>query len=161
MKRLLFVRHGIALERLNWEEDDLLRPLSEKGIDVSRSFFSKLPKIYDIGMIITSLAERASHTAKLLYEAYPGAILVKDERLNPGCTYEDFEELFDSIDETPETVAIVGHEPDFSEIVSVLVSETYVRTRLKKPSVVDIEMLSPRTGELRNLITPKILKNLQ
>ena len=46
--RLLFIRHAKALKREKWEKDDLLRPLSEKGIKISKEFFEKLPKMYDI-----------------------------------------------------------------------------------------------------------------
>lgn len=160
MDRFLFIRHSIALEREEWNQDDLLRPLSEKGVKVANDMFKKLPKVYDVDMIVCSKAERAHHTARILAKYYPHAELVCTERLNPGCTFDEFDRVLDELDSLPEIIAFVGHEPDFSEIVSELITESFIRVRLKKPSLVEVEMLDEEIGELRAFLTPKIVKGL-
>lgn len=160
MDRFLFIRHSVALERDEWEGDDMLRPLSKKGVKVAQDMCKKLPKIYEIDLIVSSEAQRALQTARILKEYYPNADFIINEKLNPGCTFEHFDRLLDDLVEFPEVIAFVGHEPDFSEIISEFITESYIRMRLKKPSLVEVEMLDQEIGELRAFLTPKLVKNL-
>jgi phosphohistidine phosphatase len=158
--KLLFIRHSIALERQEWEGDDLDRPLSEKGKKVANEFFSKIAKIYDdIEVIISSKAKRAKESAEIL-NTYFKVKLIEDSKLNPSATFEDFirikekiENKFDNI----KVIVFVGHEPDFSQIISKLVSSGVVNIKLSKPCVVEIEF-NDNHGELRSFLTPKNLK---
>ncbi len=157
--KLLFIRHSIAKERQEWEGDDLERPLSEKGKKVANEFFEKVSKIYDIDLIITSKAKRAKDTANIL-NSYAKIKLIEDDKLNPSSTFEDFirikekiENKFDNI----KVVVFVGHEPDFSQIISKLVSSGVLNIKLSKPCVLEVEF-NDNIGELRSFLTPKNLK---
>ncbi len=159
--KLLFVRHALALEREEWSLDDLERPLSEKGEKSAEQFFKKLKKIYeDVDVIISSKATRAKQTAKILACFYEDAKYIEDERLNPGMTFGDFTKVLKDLESKYETLFIVGHEPDFSETISGLISSSPVRLKLKKPSLVEVDVESKRLGELRAIIYPKQLKEL-
>lgn len=157
--RLLFVRHALALERDEWNGDDLERPLDEKGVKNANSFFKKVKKIYpNADAIITSKATRAVETAKMLLNFYPSALFIKDERLNPGATFNDFQKILKELDKHIETLFIIGHEPDLSEIISELICDSHIRIKLKKPSLAEIEVEGKKLGELRALLYPKMLK---
>ncbi|NWF67357.1 MAG: phosphohistidine phosphatase [Campylobacterales bacterium] len=156
--KLLIIRHTVALERFEWSEDDLLRPISKKGEKVAEEFFSKISKIYDdLEMIISSKATRAIQTATILKTFYLKSSYSEDKRLNPGANFNDFVSIIkENYDK--DCIAIVGHEPELSEFVSMLCSSGNVRMKLKKPSLVEITLSSFDVGEIKNIINPKILK---
>lgn len=161
--KLLFIRHSIALEREDWDRDDLLRPLSKKGVKNANEFFSDIAKIYNIDTIVTSQAKRALETAKILHKYYPKIELIEDDKLNPSSNFENFIKVKDKIEakfDKIEVIAFVGHEPDFSEIISKLISSSMVDLKLKKPSIVEIEFNENR-GKLMAFLTPKHLKKLK
>lgn len=161
MMRILLIRHSIALERTEWDSDDLLRPLADRGKEVANDFFKKMPKVYrSIDVIISSKATRAIQTADLLGNNYSGSRFEVEELLNPGCTPDAFREILQRYQEV-ETIAFVGHEPDFSEITANLLGVPTLPMRLRKPSIVDIEWDENGQGILRNLISPKVFKKFR
>ncbi len=161
--KLLFIRHSIALEREEFDDDDLLRPLSLKGREVAEEFFSKLPKIYkEIDLIVSSKAIRALQTADILRKSYPNTEYKNTPLLNPSANIKDLRKFLDSCQEKYKCIALVGHEPDFSLMISYIVTcgKGDVMLKLKKPSLVEIDLFDEAqlAGELRNHISPKILK---
>lgn len=162
--KILFIRHALAEDREDWEGDDFLRPLVKKGKEEAEIFFSKLPNIYrKIDLIVTSKATRAKETAKILNDFYKTRIIERDE-LSPGCDYEMFEDMFKNLEKSDiEIMAIVGHEPDFSEIISSIISpSSLVSLKIKKPSVVEVDLPNGDVliGEVKNLFSPKLAKKL-
>ncbi len=155
--KILFVRHAKALDRSEWHEDDLLRPLSQEGIKQAKEFFAKLPKIYSIEAIISSKATRAIQTAEILKEFFPAAKYFETSRLNPGASPLSFEELIDKF-RCYETIAFVGHEPDFSFAIGHLVGCEDMSIRVRKAGVV--ELRGDEAYELNAIIYPKLLKRL-
>lgn len=160
--RLFFIRHSIALERYEWNKNDLLRPLSQKGKKVADNFFKKIATLYRFDAIITSKATRALETAEILMEHLEDVPLYHSSLLEPGCDFAEFKKEFASFDGSYENIAFVGHEPDFGSIISSIIAPgaPYVMLKLKKPSLAEIELLDTgmMSGELRNLISPKVLK---
>jgi len=155
---VLFIRHAKALDRDEWEQDDLLRPLSEEGIAKAREFFAKLPKIYDIDIIISSKATRAVETAKLLETNYPNVKYFETSRLNPGATPLDIEFLIDKF-RGYDNIALIGHEPDFSFAIAHLVGCENLQIRIKKASVT--ELVGEENFELAGIIYPRMLRKLE
>ncbi|MRI58171.1 MAG: phosphohistidine phosphatase [Epsilonproteobacteria bacterium] len=155
--QILFIRHAKALERSEWEGDDLLRPLSEDGRQKAKEFFAKLSKVYHIDAIITSKAVRAVQTAQILKEYYPAAKYFETSRLNPGATPLAFEEIIDRF-RCYDTIALIGHEPDFSIAVGHLVGCDDLDIRIKKAGVV--ELRGDEAYELYALLYPKIFKGI-
>ncbi|BCD61961.1 phosphohistidine phosphatase [Nitratiruptor sp. YY08-26] len=155
--RILLIRHAKALSREEWDEDDILRPLSEDGIKKAREFFAKLPKIYPIEVIITSKATRAMQTAKLLQEFYPNSKYFETARLNPGASPLRYEEVIEKF-HCYENIALVGHEPDISYAVSHFSGCDLMQIHIKKASVT--ELVGEESYTLTGLIYPKMLKKL-
>ncbi len=156
--RLLFIRHAKALSRQEWQSDDLSRPLSKEGIQKAREFFSKLPKIYTIDIILSSKATRAIQTADILKEFYPNSKYFETSKLSPGATVLDFEELIERF-RGYENIAFVGHEPDFSYAIGHLVGCEELSIKVKKASV--IELIGEDFFELTGMLYPKMLRKLQ
>lgn len=155
--RILFIRHAKALERAEWNSDDLLRPLSEEGRDKARSFFNKLPEIYPIDVIVSSKAVRATQTAAILTEIYPNAKYFETSKLNPGATPIAFEEMIEKF-RGYENVALVGHEPDISIAVAHLSGCDELHLKVRKAGI--IEMEGEEYFTLCGMLYPKLLRNL-
>ncbi len=154
--RVFFIRHAPALSRVSWLRDDMERPLSDKGIIGAKKLFKEFSKIYDAPSVIySSQALRAKETAQLLSKSFKGARLIESPFLNPGATFDSFKNLL--ADEKSECVAVVGHEPDFSIILShILASGATVSIDIKKSSLIEIELNEDFKGTLKAVIPPKI-----
>jgi phosphohistidine phosphatase SixA len=98
-------------------DPDELRPLSARGRGEARALAERLaghatpPRI-----VISSPLLRARETAEAISEATSAELRI-DERLAPGATLELLRE---SLEGAGEPVAIVGHQPDCSEIAIAL-----------------------------------------
>lgn len=113
---LFLVRHAHAEKG----EPDGLRPLSERGRTEARALSQQFaghgtPPT----LVLTSPLLRARQTAEQIVQA-TGAELVVDERLAPGLTAEL---LRTALDGREGPVAVVGHQPDFSEIAFELTGQ--------------------------------------
>jgi phosphohistidine phosphatase len=106
---VFLVRHAHA----DQGEPDELRPLSERGRDEARALATQLAGHDDPpAVVITSPLLRARQTAEQIGQETGAAVRI-DERLAPGATAEL---LRQSVDGEDGPVAVVGHQPDFSEI---------------------------------------------
>lgn len=158
--KLLFIRHAIALERYEWEDDDILRPLSSKGAELAKEFFSTIsPLLKEVDTFISSKATRAMQTADILADTLGVKEYHKESILNPGCSIEDIKSLLSRYPDAKKVV-LVGHEPDFSEIISAMTSDSIVSIKLKKPSLVEVKLHDGYKGELGLLLSPKALGKL-
>ena len=135
--KLLFIRHSLAVEREEWRGHDLDRPLAEKGKKRARKFFKVIKKIYpEIDIIITSKAKRALQTAEILKEFYLDADFEITSKLYPGANFNDLKEVLEGREGI---IAIVGHEPDLSEMIKTIMHAPNLKLKLQKPSIVEIE----------------------
>lgn len=162
--KLLFVRHAKAMERdMFLGADDLLRPLTEEGRKKARNGFGALARFYQKPMaILTSKAVRAIETAEILNDAFGGDVeIIQTPLLNPGASIEELKEIVIPKFDEERCLAIVGHEPDFSFIISQLISKDDVAIEVKKASVIEIEIDRYFHGELRFMIPPKFLNFLK
>ena len=110
---LFLVRHAHAEKG----DPDDLRPLSERGREEARAVARQLAG-HDTPptLVLTSPLLRARQTAEQIAQA-TGSELRVDERLAPGLTPDL---LLTTLDDQPGPVAVVGHQPDFSEIAFAL-----------------------------------------
>ena len=106
--RLFIVRHAKAAPG----EPDELRPLTEEGRATARDVGERLAGEWPDAVVSSPLL-RARETAEAIASA-AGLDLEIDERLAPGA---DAAAVRAVVDGRGETVVVVGHQPDCSEIV--------------------------------------------
>jgi phosphohistidine phosphatase len=116
---LLIVRHAIAIERGDpaWLNDDE-RPLTPEGIHKFRAAARGLKAMgAKPGRILTSPLVRARQTAEIVRDALAGDLdLDISKHLAPGGDYAALIREAAALD--AECVAVVGHEPHLSGLVS-------------------------------------------
>ena len=151
--KILFIRHSLAMERDKFEGHDFDRPLVEKGIKRAKKFFKFVKEIYEIDYILTSTAKRALQTAEILYKFYPKAKFIKTNRLLPGANIND---LKAELNGKYGVIAVVGHEPDLSNMIKEIIYSPNLKIKLSKPSLVEIE-----EGVLKSLLSYKHFKGCE
>lgn len=134
--KLYMIRHGIAMERDQWQDDDLKRPLTGQGIKKTKKAMKALVQLDLIpDVILSSCAERAWKTGDIYKEqialekgSKSHTVFWQSELLNPGA---EPEEILRALKEARDkrlsqrlishlTIAITGHEPDISDLVEYL-----------------------------------------
>jgi phosphohistidine phosphatase len=116
MSRLCIVRHALAVDRgTPGYEDDGLRPLTPEGREKMQWNALGLRELFTPAAILSSPLVRARQTADILCGVYPEAELRFSEALATG----DHDALLDDVRGTRrEAVAVVGHEPFLSGLLS-------------------------------------------
>jgi phosphohistidine phosphatase len=159
---LYIVRHGDAdTEAMS----DDARVLSKKGIKVTTEMAELLAdsKFEPPDVIVTSPLPRAEQTARIMAEGFaPEARFEINDGLRAGTSLDVAMSVVASKEDKAETLMIVGHDPTFSHLASVLVSGAdYPTIEMKKSAVAIFELTRfdvPRVrGVLRALIPPAIL----
>jgi phosphohistidine phosphatase len=151
--KLCFLRHGEA-DWPNWTKPDNERPLTERGRKEMKrvaKFLERLKLVPDV--ILTSPLPRASQTAEIVGKRL-GIELQTESTLAHGFNIERLRRLLAKHD--AECVMIVGHEPEFSEIIGKL---TGGKTKISKAGVALLEInRSGTSGTLLWLFPPKFAK---
>jgi phosphohistidine phosphatase len=106
--RLFVVRHAEAAPG----EPDELSPLTAAGRDTARALGARLAPAQPQAILSSPLL-RARETAEQIARA-AGVETEPDERLAPGANADAVRE---AISDRGDTVVVVGHQPDCSEIV--------------------------------------------
>ncbi|MCA1980659.1 MAG: histidine phosphatase family protein [Calditerrivibrio sp.] len=148
--RIYFVRHAEAVDRNDWEGEDMSRPLTKDGIKKFKSFFKKIYKnIKKPELIICSEALRSNKTAEIIGDFFKLEPTV-DQRINPGADILQYKTVVSELEEKEiGTVLIVGHEPDLSNFISLYISEKTATIKMKKGAFCHI-----KDRVLYNLIQP-------
>ena len=151
--KLCFLRHGEA-DWPNWTKPDNERPLTERGRKEMKrvaKFLERLKLVPDV--ILTSPLPRASQTAEVVGKRL-GIELQIESALAHGFNIERLRRLLAKRD--AECTMIVGHEPEFSEIIGKL---TGGKTKISKAGVALLEInRSCTSGTLLWLFPPKFAK---
>lgn len=155
---LHFLRHADAGDPAAWTGPDAARPLSDKGRRQSKRLGEHLAAIgFEADAVITSPKIRAAQTAEIAAEAL-GAKVSIDERLGGGLEVDVLDAVLGDAGDPGRVVVVVGHDPDFSELLSELVG---TRLEMKKGAFARVEIerpLRPGGGTLRWLLPPDSLK---
>ena len=158
MTELLLLRHAHAGDSTTWQGDDDLRPLTEKGRRQSERVGRLLAAAgYAPDAVLASPLVRARETAEIVADVLgrprraghaPGrAARPRDRRANPRRCRR------------PRRPVLVGHDPDFSELVSELVGAP-IPMRKGTLARIDVERpLAPGAGDLRWLVPPDLLRS--
>ena len=155
--RLYLVRHGIA-DNPSLDRPDFARALTEPGIERLRLQGQALLRAgFSVDLILTSPLVRAVQTAELLGKAF-GIAPQEESLLGPGCRVPEVQEILGRFPDVRQ-VMIVGHQPDFGELVREL---TGAVVKMRKGTLADVELYGPRalSGVLRGLYDPEVLAAL-
>jgi phosphohistidine phosphatase len=154
---LCVLRHAHAGVSLAWEGDDDVRPLTEKGRRQAERVGRLLAAAgYIPDAVITSPLVRARETADIVADLL-GAPVRVEPRLGEPLSLATLERILDDAG-GPRRPVLVGHDPDFSELVSELVGAP-VTMRKGSLARIDVERpLAPGSGELRWLVPPDLLR---
>lgn len=154
---LYVVRHAHAGDATRWTGDDARRPLTAKGRMQAERLAAHVAALrIDLEVIFSSPRVRAHETAEPIARALGMSVRI-DERLAGGLTLPGLEDLLaDSGDLS--RVMIVGHDPDFTELVADLMGAPSLPMRKGALARLDAARpLRPGGAILRWLIPPDAL----
>jgi phosphohistidine phosphatase len=161
---LYILRHGIAVERgTPGYKKDSDRPLTSEGEDKMRQIADAMRGMdLKFDLILSSPYTRAEQSAKIVAGELEEEVNFSD-LLEPG---GNALELISEInDERPQRVLLVGHEPDLSSLISVLVTGgSDAGIELKKGGLCKLttdKLVFGHCATLNWLLTPKILRGLR
>jgi len=151
--QLYFLRHGEA-DWPGWTKPDDERPLTDFGKKEVRQvakFLNRLKVKPDL--IVTSPLPRALQTAEVAAEQLKTK-LRQDEALEPGFGVSELRTVLKR--HRSKVLMLVGHEPDFSSVISAL---TGASLKLSKAGVALIDIdLETEKGRLLWLFPPKFAR---
>ena len=164
---LLIIRHAVAEDRERFASrnpDDGQRPLTSKGIQRMREANRGLARLVPrLDYIAGSPLVRARQTTDLVAEHYPKAERVTLPELAPGGDRNALIERLAS-HHARDRVALVGHEPDLSELIALLCcGSEFSFLRLKKRGAVLLHIVghpAAAAAEMQWAVTPKQLRAL-
>jgi len=146
--------------------DDFARPLTPKGRRQLRKTAAAVGKLSrDFDLILASPLLRAKQTAEIVAaELKLKKRLKYSNALAPGGLPAVLLRQLGRVKPAPEKILLVGHEPDLSRLISVLVTGSLrLQLAFKKGGLCKLEVETLRAGPcaaLAWLLTPRQLKLL-
>ncbi|HEY2025527.1 MAG TPA: phosphohistidine phosphatase SixA [Gemmatimonadaceae bacterium] len=169
--QLLVIRHGAAEDKdafARTGQDDGLRPLTKSGKREMRLVARGLKVVAPrIAVLASSRLVRAQQTAAIVAEEYGIGDIEEIDALAPDAPRNELLEWLREIDkraDTGDAIAIVGHEPHLSSVVTWLMTgQTESRIVLKKGGACRLDFAGRPTagrGKLRWLMGPDELRRM-
>jgi phosphohistidine phosphatase len=154
---LHLLRHAHAGDPMKWKGSDFDRPLSAKGRAQAERLGGLLARVgFEPDAILTSPKVRARETAELVADRL-GVGVVPEDRLADTVTLADLEQILTAAG-NPSRPVIVGHDPDFSELLALLVGASEIAMRKGAIARVDLARpIEPASGLLRWLLPPELI----
>jgi phosphohistidine phosphatase len=154
---LHLLRHAHAGDPATWEGPDDIRPLSDKGRAQAERLGKFLARVgFRADAIVASPKRRALETAEIV-AGHLGTEVTVDDRLAGAFDLAALEAILDALG-APERPVLVGHDPDFSELLGTLCA---AEIPMRKGALARVEIgsaLRPGAGVLRWLVPPDLLK---
>lgn len=151
--QLYFLRHGEA-DWPNWSKPDDERPLTDFGKKEVRQvgrFLNRLKVRPDL--VVTSPLPRALQTAEIAAEQLKTK-LSEDEALEPGFGISELSTVLKR--HRSKVLMLVGHEPDFSSVISALTGG-FVKMSKAGVALIDIDPETEK-GRLLWLFPPRFAR---
>lgn len=162
---LFLLRHGIAVERgTPGFADDSARPLTPKGRRQLRKTAAAMGKMgWKFDLILSSPFLRAKQTAEIIAAELKLKKRLKfSNALQSGGDDWILLRQLEREKPSPEKLLLVGHEPDLSRLISLLViGDRQLQLNFKKGGLCKLEVEKLRAGKcatLAWLLTPKQMK---
>jgi phosphohistidine phosphatase SixA len=155
---LHLLRHAHAGDPVGWRGPDEDRPLSEKGERQAERLGSFLAGVkFSPDVFITSPKVRAARTAEIVAGHLRVSVAV-DDRLAGGLDLETVEAIVRDAG-NPVRPVLVGHDPDFSELLAELTGSANLG--MKKAAIARVDAdppFRPGEGTLAWLVPPDLLR---
>ena len=152
------LRHAHAGDSAAWDRPDDLRPLTDKGRQQAERlgrFLGAAGFVPDA--VLTSPRVRARETAELVADRLGVPVRI-DPRLGDFVDVATVETILDDAG-SPARLVLVGHDPDFSDLLVSLTGSPGLRMRKGAFALLDVERpLTPGSAELRWLVPPDLLR---
>jgi phosphohistidine phosphatase len=152
------LRHAHAGDPAAWDRPDDLRPLTEKGRQQAERlgrFLAAAGFVPDA--LLTSPQVRARETAELVADRLGVPVRI-DPRLGGFVDLATVEAILDDAG-GPARPVLVGHDPDFGDLLTLLTGSPGLRMRKGAFALLDVERpLAPGSAELRWLVPPDLLR---
>jgi phosphohistidine phosphatase len=163
LKRIIFMRHGISVDRDDFKGEDQARPLTEKGIKKTRKIAKSMATLLGADLVVTSDFRRARETCEICVDAFAShgetsIRIVESPAIRPNGTWDDWMKAMDLIcGDFPNAVSIlvVGHEPNLSLLVGKMIAVAPASLSFKKAGVAVLERLDVSSWQLVAFIPPK------
>ena len=155
---LALLRHAHAGDPEAWDRPDDLRPLSDKGRQQAERLGRHLAAAGFVpDAVLTSPRVRARETAEIVADRLGVAVRI-DPRLATFLDLATVDAILDEV-RTPVRAILVGHDPDFSDLLVSLTGSPGLRMRKGSFALLDVERpLAPGSAELRWLVPPDLLR---
>ena len=154
---LHLLRHADAGEPGAWQGDDAARPLSDKGVDQAERVSRHLARLgFETDAILSSPRLRALQTAEILGAALGVKVRVED-RLAGSLDLRRVATILRDAG-NPRKSVLVGHDPDFSELLAELVGAPTMTMSKGAIARIDLaEGIAAGSGVLRWLLPPDLV----
>lgn len=165
---LFLFRHCEAGKRLQSGSKDFDRPLTSTGQKEVENISISLKKLnINIDRIITSPLKRAHQTAPVVSKVFAMEWRVEDwNELKPEGNRSELYKKLSQV-KSDSSLLIVGHQPYLTEMIDNLTFDSdnngNARIVLKKSGLAKLvitSLMSIMKGELRWLLSPKLLKKI-
>ncbi|GJL65336.1 MAG: phosphohistidine phosphatase SixA [Nitrospirales bacterium] len=137
----ILLRHGIAVQREDWNESDGTRPLTREGISKTQKAVEGLSLMrIQPTHLLSSPYVRARETAEIVQAVFklPDSIQLCDELVVHHAPAIIFPILTTFHEE--ETVICIGHEPHLGQLAALMISGRYLPgLSLKKAGACSIQ----------------------
>ena len=154
---LHLLRHAHAGDAETWDGDDDVRPLSDKGVRQAERLGLHLALAgFEPDIILTSPKLRASQTADIVGAAIGKPVTI-DDKLGRSLGLAALGKIL-SEHGNPRQPVLVGHDPDFSELLATLTGAPTLP--MKKGALARVDLVigvEAGGGVLRWLIPPDAL----
>lgn len=156
--QLHLLRHAHAGDPLAWDGPDEARPLSSRGERQADRLGRFLAGVgFRTDAIVTSPKVRAAQTAEIV-AACLGVPVRVDDRLAGELSLSALDAILRDAGQ-PASPILVGHDPDFSDLVATLCDGMGVPMRKGAFARIDADRpFDPGRATLRWLIPPDLLK---
>jgi phosphohistidine phosphatase len=152
------LRHAHAGDPTTWNRPDDIRPLTDKGRGQAERLGRLLASAGFVpDAMLTSPRVRAVQTAELVADHLDVPVRT-DQRLGGLLDLGVLEAILDDAG-TPVRPILVGHDPDFSDLLVLLTGSPGLRLRKGAFALLDVERpLAAGSAELRWLVPPDLLR---